>query len=87
MLAEHCGGQPSRVQQELIRRCARLALHLELQDEKLLSGETPSDHASRQYLAWVNALRLCLREIGVDEAKPAKPPSLGDYLATKGAAP
>jgi hypothetical protein len=35
----------------------------------------------------VNALKLTLREIGVDEAKPAKPPDLGDYLAAKGAAP
>ena len=44
-----------------------------------------TEHDSRQYLAWVNALRLCLREIGVEEAKPAKPPDLDDYHQGGGA--
>ena len=51
MLAEHVGGKPSHVQRELIRRCAGLALHLELQDERsMLAGEM-GDGMSRRYFA------------------------------------
>ena len=83
MLAEHCGGNPSRVQQELIRRCARLALHLELQDEKLLSGETPSDHASRQYLAWNGHLSRTLLKLGLRGASAERAANLQDYAASR----
>src|SRR5271168_3686027 len=38
MLVEHCGGNPSIVQRALISRAARLALHLELMDERSLAG-------------------------------------------------
>ena len=48
-------------------------------DAKALVAGTMSERDSRQYLAWVNALRLALRELGVDEAKSEKrrpsPPS------------
>jgi hypothetical protein len=73
MLAEHCGGKPSRVQRELIRRCARLALHLELQDERsMLAGEM-GDGMSRRYLAWSNALSRSLRLLGLEGATVTKP--------------
>jgi hypothetical protein len=73
MLAEHLGGSPSRVQRELIRRCARLALHLELQDEKLMTGAPPSDHTARQYLAWNNALVRTLARLGLQGAAERAP--------------
>ena len=81
MLAEHCGGNPSRVQQELIRRCARLALHLELQDEKLLAGVTPSDDASRQYLAWNGHLSRTLLKLGLRGASSERAVTLADIQA------
>jgi hypothetical protein len=83
MLAEHCGGNPSRVQKELIRRCARLALHLELQDEKLLAGVTPSDHASRQYLAWNGHLSRTLLKLGLRGASAERAANLQDYAASR----
>src|SRR5689334_18426168 len=46
MLVEHVGGQPSVTQRALISRTARLALHLELLDEKAIKkdgGLTPTD--------------------------------------------
>jgi hypothetical protein len=41
-----------------------------------------SERNSRMYLAWSNALRLCLREIGVEPAPAAKSTvaSLANYV-------
>lgn len=85
-LTAHVGGHPNNVQKALIERAARLTLYVELMDAEALVAGTMTERNSRQYLAWVNALRLCLREIGLDEAKPEKPVSLDQYLATKRAA-
>src|SRR5215470_995014 len=79
-------GNPNNVQKALIERAARLTLYIELMDREALEAGTMTERNSRQYLAWVDALRLCLREIGVDEAKPAQAPSLDQYLASKVAA-
>jgi hypothetical protein len=48
-----------------------------------LKDGTMSERNSRQYLAWVNALRLTLREIGLKELLAAKPLSLDDVVARK----
>ena len=82
-LTAHVGGNPNNVQKALIERAARLTLYIELMDAQALVEGTMSERNSRQYLAWVNALRLCLREIGVEEAKPEKPVSLDHYLAAE----
>ena len=71
-LTAHVGGNPNNVQKVLIERAARLSLFIEMMDARALEAGTMTSHDSKMYLAWVNALRLCLREIGVDEAKPAK---------------
>jgi hypothetical protein len=86
MLAEHLGGKPSRVQVELIRRCARLALHLELQDEKSLSDAGMSDHTARQYLAWHGALVRTLCQLGV-RGSPERAPTLAEIMASSSALP
>jgi hypothetical protein len=84
-LTAHVGGNPNNVQKALIERAARLTLYVELMDAEALVAGTMTERNSRQYLAWVNALRLCLHDIGLDEAKPAKTSDLGDYLASKAA--
>ena len=84
-LTAHVGGNPNNFQKALIERAARLTLYVELMDAEALVAGTMTERNSRQYLAWVNALRLCLRDIGLDEAKPAKTSDLGDYLASKAA--
>ena len=53
-------------------------------DAEALVDGTMSERNSRQYLAWINALRLTLRDLGVKAAPAEKPPDLDDYL--KGAA-
>ena len=80
MLVEHLGGAPSRVQMEMIRRCSRLALHLELMDEQLLSGERMSDFASRQYLAWSGSLMRALRLLGLQATKQRSGLTLGEII-------
>jgi hypothetical protein len=74
-------GNPNNAQKALIERAARLTLYIELMDREALVAGTMSERNSRKYLAWVNALRLCLREIGVDEAKPAKAASIASIVA------
>jgi hypothetical protein len=75
-LTRHVGGNPNSVQKVLIERAARLTLYIELMDAEALVVGTMTERNSRQYLAWVNALRLCLRELGVREAASDKRPSL-----------
>jgi hypothetical protein len=82
MLAEHLGGNPSAVEKALVARAARLALHVELMDEKSLAdGAGMSERDSRQYLAWSNSLARCLRDLGL-KSKAATGPSLAEYLAS-----
>jgi len=85
-LTRHVGGAPNDIQRVLIERASRLMVYIETMDAQALVVGTMTERNSRQYLAWVNALRLCLREIGLDEAKPERPVSLDQYLAAKRAA-
>jgi hypothetical protein len=73
-LTEHVGGSPSIVQRCLIDRAARLALHLELMDERSLAGDhvfTTHDHL--HYVSWSNALARLLARLGLQPAD-AQPP-------------
>jgi hypothetical protein len=83
-LAKHVGGKPSIAQRLLISRLARVALRLELFDEKIAAG-TLTDHDARVYGALHNSFRLLLREIGMRGAA-ARATSLAEYLAAKAAA-
>ena len=88
-LTRHVGGKPNNVQKALIERAARLTLYIELMESEALKAGTMSERNSRQYLAWVNALRLCLREIATSSSAPQdKALDLSDIVArhNKGAA-
>jgi len=81
MLTAHVGGNPSVVQRALISRAARLALHLELMDERSLANRrifTTHDHL--HYVSWSNALARLLCRIGIEPATTPQP-NLADYLA------
>lgn len=80
MLVKHVGGSPSAVQKALIGRAAKLALHVELMDERSLAAGGMSERDSRQYLAWSNSLNRCLAQLGL-KAASAKPQSLTRALA------
>ena len=80
-LIEHVGGKPSITQRALITRTARLALHLELMDERCLRegrGFGPTDH--HFYCVWANSLARHLEKLGF---APARKPSrrLTDIMA------
>jgi hypothetical protein len=85
-LTAHVGGNPNSVQRALIERAARLTVYIEAMDREALGSGTMSERNSRQYLAWVGALRLCLREIGVQGAKPDKTASIAAIVARHKAA-
>lgn len=80
-LIAHVGGRPNVVQRRLIENAAWLSLKLELLNERMLNGEIfkPRDH--NHYLAWANALRRTLVQLGVNESSaPAK--TLAEVLAS-----
>lgn len=80
-LIQHVGGSPSIVQRALISRAARLALHLELIDERSLAGNhqfTTHDHLD--YVSWSNALARLLARLGLQPAASPSP-TLNDVLA------
>jgi hypothetical protein len=63
-LTEHVGGNPSPVEAELIERCARLRLHLELYDAKVAGGTALSEAELKQYLAFSDVLTRALNALG-----------------------
>jgi hypothetical protein len=70
-LLDHIGNNPSVTQRCLIQRAARLALHLELMDERSLAGDhvfTTHDHL--HYVSWSNALARLLARLGLEPAAP-----------------
>lgn len=81
-LERHIGGAPNAVQHALIGRAARLALYIEMMDQRALSAGEMSERDSRQYLAWSNCLRRTLATLGLDAA-PSKQPSLAELMANE----
>jgi hypothetical protein len=76
-LLSHVGGRPSVTQAALIERAVMLSLHVAMMDAKAASGRVLSEHDSRTYLAWSNALARTLRQLGLKGAA-AEPRSLRD---------
>lgn len=70
-LRQHVGGSPSAAQEMLIGRIAWISVYLARFDERAMETGDLSDHASRQYLAWANALSRMLQALGL--AAPAAP--------------
>jgi hypothetical protein len=74
-LIEHVGGRPSATQQALITRTARLALHLELLDERSIKegrGLGPTDQ--HFYCVWSNSLARHLAKLGFEPTPPGQSP-------------
>jgi len=87
LLLDHIGGKPTTTQKLLITRAARIALHLELVDEKAFaSGEALSTHALQHYIAWSNGLARMLKSLGLEAPASVNQPDLQAYLETLRAA-
>jgi hypothetical protein len=84
-LVEHVGGQPSATQRGLIERAVWLSFRVAQLDAKMVRSASFTEHDSRTYLAWSNALGRCLRELGLKPAS-ALARSLADVLASGKAA-
>jgi hypothetical protein len=84
MLTEHCGGNPSPVQMQLIIRASRLACHLEIWDERTIpNGGALSATGHNHYIAWSNALARTLARLGLQAVPAAQPPgvALDEHIA------
>lgn len=84
-LTAHLGGKPSATQRMLVERAAKLALQVDLMDNRMTVSGAMTDHDSRTYLAWTNSLRLIMRELGLDRSVSPQAPgaALQAHLARK----
>jgi hypothetical protein len=76
MLLAHVGERPSITQRALISRAARMALHLELLDERALTDRHVfTQHDANYYVSWSNSLSRILARLGFEPSPPPKPPA------------
>lgn len=64
-LAAQLGGSPSAAQRALIDQASWLTLHVEQINRRTVGGKVMTEHDSRHYLAWTNALSRTLRHLGL----------------------
>jgi hypothetical protein len=77
-LVAHVGGDPSATQRALIEQIVLLTARCRQSEVKMLAG-TDTEFDGRSYLAWSNALRRSLRDLGM-EPNSACSPSLAEVL-------
>ncbi len=83
-LTAHVGGRPSATERLLIERCVMLSLKCAQIDARILAGETFTQHDNAHGLAWNNALRRTLLELGLEARAPeAKASDLGDWIINR----
>lgn len=78
-LTEHVGGAPSVIERRLIERAARLELFLAKIDERAGPDCVLSERDARSALAWENAYRRTLRELGIEPRRHVEP-TLGEII-------
>ena len=81
-LVAHVGGHPSVTEYALIERAVWLSLRVAQLNAKLAGGDAFTDHDSRTYLAWSNALGRCFRELGLKPRTEASQ-SLAEYISAR----
>lgn len=68
-LLEEIGGVPTASQRVLLDRAAMLNLQIALMDRKAVAAGSMTEHDQRTYIAWVNALTKCMKQLR--ERRPA----------------
>jgi hypothetical protein len=84
-LTAHVGGAPSATQRAMIEQAVQLSLRLALMDEHFAETVEMTEHDSRCYLAWSNALTRLMARMGTKSAAQA-PRSLQQHLAARAGA-
>jgi hypothetical protein len=81
-LTEHVGGHPSVTERMLIERATMLSLRVAQIDAKILSDEVLTLHDNQHALAWINALRRTLVDLGLAARTPGTSvtASLSDWV-------
>jgi hypothetical protein len=80
-LFEHVCGAPSATQRALIERVVWLTVKCSQIDAKIVAG-ADTEYDGKSYLAWSNALRRALRDLGM-APRAARPPSLAELLSAE----
>ena len=89
MLTEHCGGNPTAVQRQLIVRASRLACHLELWDQRTIpQGGAITATGHNHYIAFSSSLTRTLTALGLAPAAQSADPmaALRAHVAARQAA-
>lgn len=77
------GGNPDIIRQRLIDRACILSLRVAQLDAKIIAGGEMTTHDANYALAWNNALRRCLAQLGI-KPRPGEgsrpPPSLDELF-------
>jgi hypothetical protein len=82
-LVAHVGGEPSATQRALIEQVVLLTARCCQADAKILAG-ADADYG-KEYLAWSNALRRALRDLGMMPTA-ARSPTIAELLSEERAA-
>ena len=72
-LMHHVRGNASVMQRMLVEQCVVLSLRIHLMDREFLTQGGMTEHNSRDYLAWVNALSRLLRQLGIGATGSPEP--------------
>ena len=82
-LTAHVGGNPSATQCAVIEQIVLLTARCCQNEAKILAGKD-TEFDSKSYLAWSNALRRALRDLGM-QPNAARSPTLAEMLKAEGA--
>jgi hypothetical protein len=83
-MIDHVGGNPSATERALIEQIVLLTARCCQNEAKILVGKD-TEFDSKSYLAWSNALRRALRDLGM-QANAVRQPSLAEVLKAERAA-
>lgn len=70
-LVRHVGGAPSPTQHALIELSVQHRMRLVMMDMRFAEAGEMTEHDSRQYLAWANALARTLVKLGAEASRAA----------------
>jgi hypothetical protein len=78
-LLDHLGHEPNTIERALIARASRVALHLELMDERsFVDGHRFGIHDHNYYVAWSNSFARLLGQLGMKTPKTRSAAASGD---------
>jgi hypothetical protein len=72
-LMHHVDGNPTVMQRMIVEQCIVLSLRIHLMNREFLKQGEMTEHNSRDYIAWVDALSRLLQQLGINGAASPEP--------------